>query len=107
MKISTERKRMVVKLVAATGSATAVYSDGRHEHITFSGNDIMLGEASPTQRCQDCGHAESLHGDWDWDGTDEYWRFNEEGCGVCECPTWMDFTPRKSWEVNGGNERES
>lgn len=85
-------KRRVVGLIAATGQATLQYEDGTSEHLTFNGGDIELIQATPRGDCQRCGHVHSAHGDWVWDGEDEFWE--EHKCSWsddCPCEAFVQF----------------
>jgi hypothetical protein len=87
----SDRKRRVVKLIAAAGSAMLEYEDGKTEHMVFNGSDVWLMEHAPSGGCQRCGHDHRNHGSWDYDGEDEYW--HETKCDSCDCVKWIPFTP--------------
>ncbi len=94
MKKKRGHKRRAVKLVCATGEATIVFDDGTSGHYVFSNGDVtVLWETKPTGGCQRCGHDHSHHGDWGYDGSDEYWM--PTGCSSkrCCCNEWIPFTP--------------
>lgn len=94
----SERKRRRVVLIQPESEAVSLrlrYEDGESQAIVLiPGSDLLLAESKPMAPCMECGDSSAIHGDWEYDGTDEFWV-----SGPCHsddgCPNFEPFVPRR------------
>lgn len=90
-------RRRVVE-ISGTGTLHLKDEEGERSTIILTGSETLtLIQANPQGRCQRCAHDHVQHGDWAWDGDDEFWQSTPCQAGTCPCPEWVSFTP---WYVS-------